>query len=60
MHSSSHGSTGYLGKLLYFNNFGKSVVLFLRYQMSFLQSGGFSGKTVAHLDIANLSSALEV
>ena len=48
---------------LFFNNFGKSVVLSLHYQLLFLQSGRFPGKidwTVVQMDIAGLSSYLEV
>ena len=53
----------FLEKLLFFNNFGKSFVLILYYQLPFLQNGRFLGKmnwTVAQLDLASLSSAHEV
>ena len=47
---------------LFFNNFGKSIVLILYYQLPFLQSYQFSGKlnwNEVQLDLASLSSVLE-
>ena len=43
MHSNSDGATGFLGKVI-FNNFGKSVIINLHYQLPFLRSGRFPGK----------------
>ena len=42
MYFNSDGTTGFLGKISFFNNFGKSVVIILYYQLPFLQSGRFS------------------
>ena len=50
-------------KFIYFNNFGKSIVLILYYQLPFLKSGRFPGKmnwTGAQLDLESLSSVNEV
>ena len=63
MHFNSDGTTGFLGKISFFNNFGISVVLILHYQLPFLQSGRLSGKmnwTVVQLDLASLSSFFQV
>ena len=63
MHSYSDGTSGFLGKIVFFNNFSKSVVLILHYQLPFLQSGRFLGKinwNWAQLDLESLSSVLEV
>ena len=62
MHFNSHGTAGFFWKISSCNNFDKSVVLILNYQMPFLQSGRFSDKmwTGAYQDLASLSSVLEV
>ena len=59
MHFNSDGTTGFLGKITFFSNFGKSVVLILYYELLFLQSGRFPGMmnwTGTQLDLAILSS----
>ena len=38
MHSNSDGTTGFLGKISFFNNFGKSVVLSLQYKVVYFQA----------------------
>ena len=52
-----------LEKLVFFiDNFGKSFVLNLYYQLAFLQNSRFLGKmnwTGVKLDLASLSSVLE-
>ena len=58
MHSNSDGTTEFLGIMRFFlNNFCKSVVLMLHYQLPFLQKGQFQGKmncTKAQLDLESL------
>ena len=59
----SDGTFGFLGKMNFFNNVSKTVVLILYYQLPFLQSGQFPGKmkwTGAQLNLASLSSVFEV
>ena len=41
MHFNSDGTTGFRGKICFFNSFSKSVVLILHYQLLFFQSGRF-------------------
>ena len=63
MQSNTDGTTGFLGKLRFFNSLGKSVVLILHYQLPFLQSSRSPGKmnwTGAQLNLENLSSVLEL
>ena len=44
MHFNSDGTTGFRGKMIFFTNFVKSVVLIVNYQLPFFQSGRFPGK----------------